>query len=419
MNPYYHLFFLFWFFNIFFLSLCQNVDVNTLYGKIVTGYQGWFATPHDGYEKGWFHYANNRNPGVFTPNSNSIEFIPDISEFGQDEIYPTDLRHTDGRVMGVFSSSNSKTVNRHFLWMKNYGIECAFVQRFLAQIMNSNDARFTDKVLQNIREASKAHGRTYTIMYDLSGPSLSEYTFIKKDWEKLTKVYGILRDQNYQKHLGRPVITLWGIGFSDRHRDRVREYLEHCMDLVRFFKEQGMTVILGVPTFWRTLNNDAVTDQYLHNIIKEGHIVMPWFVARFISLEDLSRRYSLQLRNDLQWLNSNRIEYIPVVYPGFSWSNLEPGSPFDMISRQQGRFLWEQVKIARAAGVRYLFQAMFDEVNEGTNIFKVTDDVPVGGKWLTYEGLGSDFYLKMVGKATLCIKDGQCNFLIAANETKM
>ena len=46
-----------------------------------------------------------------------------------------------------------------------------------------------------------------------------------------------------------------------------------------------------------------------------------------------------------------------------------------------------------------IYVAMFDEVDEGTAIFKCTNDVLAGGasKFLTYEGLPSDFYLKLTG----------------------
>jgi hypothetical protein len=41
---------------------------------------------------------------------------------------------------------------------------------------------------------------------------------------------------------------------------------------------------------------------------------------------------------------------------------------------------------------------MFDEVDEGTAIFKCTNDVPAGDtKFVTYEGLPSDFYLRLTG----------------------
>ena len=46
-----------------------------------------------------------------------------------------------------------------------------------------------------------------------------------------------------------------------------------------------------------------------------------------------------------------------------------------------------------------IYVAMFDEVDEGTAIFKCTSDVPPGAesKFLGYEGLPSDFYLRLTG----------------------
>ena len=47
-----------------------------------------------------------------------------------------------------------------------------------------------------------------------------------------------------------------------------------------------------------------------------------------------------------------------------------------------------------------IYVAMFDEVDEGTAIFKCKNDVPVSDKdkFVTYEGLPSDFYLKLTGQ---------------------
>jgi glycoprotein endo-alpha-1,2-mannosidase len=95
-----------------------------------------------------------------------------------------------------------------------------------------------------------------------------------------------------------------------------------------------------------------------------------------------------------------RIDYLPVVFPGFSWHNMNPTAPFNRIPRHGGRFYWRQVGRALQAGNTMLYGAMFDEVDEGTAIFKCTNDVPVGeSSFVTYEGLPSDFYLKVVGTA--------------------
>jgi len=52
-----------------------------------------------------------------------------------------------------------------------------------------------------------------------------------------------------------------------------------------------------------------------------------------------------------------------------------------------------------------IYQAMFDEIDEGTAIFKVTNDPPTGpSTFVTLEGLPSDYYLKLVGKGTQLLR---------------
>jgi len=52
---------------------------------------------------------------------------------------------------------------------------------------------------------------------------------------------------------------------------------------------------------------------------------------------------------------------------------------------------------------------MFDEVNEGTAIFKCTDNPPVSdiAKFVDMDGLPSDQYLWLTGKATEFLKEGK------------
>jgi hypothetical protein len=96
---------------------------------------------------------------------------------------------------------------------------------------------------------------------------------------------------------------------------------------------------------------------------------------------------------------------MPVVFPGFSWHNMY-GGPSAQIPRLRGQFLWSQFCEAKRANAPMVYVAMFDEVDEGTAIFKCANEVPEGEKsqFVTYEGLPSDFYLKMVGEGAELIR---------------
>jgi hypothetical protein len=47
---------------------------------------------------------------------------------------------------------------------------------------------------------------------------------------------------------------------------------------------------------------------------------------------------------------------------------------------------------------------MFDDVDEGTAIFKVTGDPPTQAHFDTFEGLPSDWYLRLTAEGTKVIR---------------
>ena len=104
---------------------------NSIEGKILAGYQGWFNAIGDGSNLKWKHYANSKQ---FNPGSTSVDFWPDVSELDKDELFKTEFVHKDGESAYVFSSANAKTVNRHFKWMHDYGIDGVFAQRFVVSL---------------------------------------------------------------------------------------------------------------------------------------------------------------------------------------------------------------------------------------------------------------------------------------------
>lgn len=375
-----------------------GVDCSTLRGKIVCGYQGWFAAPEDGSGRGWRHYSKR---GRFQPGSCSIDLWPDVSELDDDERYATLFRHKDARAAHVFSSYNAKTVLRHFRWMQQYGIDGVFVQRFGVETLDAKDLRHCNAVLAGCREGANRCGRCYAVMYDLTSLGAGGTRHIVEDWKLLVERMQIGKDSHdhaYLQHGGKPVVALWGIGFNDN-----RAYtLAECERLVEFLKDDprygGFTVLLGVPTGWQTLDADSVNDPQLHRVIARADLVSPWTVGRYRTLEQIEAHADRRWRKDLDWCRQNGKGYLPVAFPGFSWHNLHGAAVLDEIPRLKGRFLWKQFVAAKRVGATMIYLAMFDEMDEGTAVFKCTNDPPVGeSPFLTLEGLPSDHYLWLTG----------------------
>ena len=379
----------------------KGVDCSTMTGKVLCGYQGWHAAEGDGLGRGWYHWTGRNG---FKPGSTNVDLWPDVTELGPDERYATAFKLADGKPAEVYSAQNAKTVSRHFQWMRDYGIDGVFVQRFAGEVFNPPGLRQFNTVLANCREGANKFGRTYAVMYDLSGMRAGQMGKVIDDWKLLTTKMQITKDPAYLHHAGHPVVAVWGFGFSDGRKYTLQEGL----DLVAFLKSKEggeCTVMLGVPTYWRTLERDTVKDETLHELIRKADIVSPWTVGRFGTAEQATKYAEKTMTPDIAWCDKNGKEYLPVVFPGFSWHNMNAKSPTNQIPRKGGQFLWSQFAAAKKAGAKMVYQAMFDEVDEGTAIYKCTNDVPVGAStFLTYEGLPSDHYLKVVGTASRMIR---------------
>ena len=372
----------------------DRVDSKTLTGKVFCGYQGWFSCDGDGANLGWAHWAKHGNQ-PFAPGNVCVDLWPDVSEYDADERFATRFKRADGRFAEVFSSSNRKTVLRHFQWMQEYGIDGAFVQRFANGLRDPNLLHQKNSVLSHARAGAEQTGRAFAVMYDLSGLAAGAMYTVREDWKVLQTGMKITENLAYLHHKGRPVVAVWGVGFNDN-----RSYsLSECLKLLQWLKAEGCTVMLGVPSFWREGRRDAVDDPLLLELLKQADIVSPWTVGRYRTPEEARQHAKLVWQPDRDWCEGRRIDFLPVVYPGFSWHNLK-GDRLGDIPRLKGQFLWSQLAAAKRTGCEMIYVAMFDEVDEGTAIFKCTNDPPTGNgaKFLNYEQLPSDFYLRLVGE---------------------
>ena len=369
----------------------------SLDGQVLCGYQGWLRTPKDYEGAGWRHCLRQRE-GRWLPLT---DYLPDVSEAAPEERCRLPLVCTNG-FAEVVSADNRNTVNRHFGWMRQYGIDGVFVQRFPTDMYHRNggatQSRVSgDRVLGHCRDAAMANGRSYALMYDLSGMGSNADVVVKSDWRHLVADGVVLgtNDVAWQYHNGKPVIAIWGVGFNDN-----RQYgLDACERLVDFFKGEGCAVLLGLPFYWRTLKADTVSDARLHALVRKADIVHSWSVGRFGDDKGVGRAEAVW-REDAAWCRANTLAFMPVVFPGFSWCNLKETNAG--IPRREGAFLWSQFAAARRAGASCVYVAMFDEVDEGTQIFKVNNAPPAGEgfAYLSYGALPSDHYLWLTGEAT-------------------
>ena len=76
-------------------------------------------------------------------------------------------------------------------------------------------------------------------------------------------------------------------------------------------------------------------------------------------------------------------------------------SPSSRYPTYEGRVMGAYQGWFRApdAGAKMFYVAMFDEMDEGTAIFKCSSNLPVGPKRCDYDGMPSDHYLWLTGRA--------------------
>jgi hypothetical protein len=377
-----------------------GVDTSTLTGKVMAGYQGWFNCEGDGAGLGWTHWARNRSK-QFGPGNINVDLWPDMSELSASERFTSGFKLADGRPAEVFSSFHRETVLRHFRWMREYGMDGAFVQRFANGLKSQATRRHKDVVLANCREGANREGRAYAVMYDLSGLPAGAVTQVVEDWRMLRQEMKIGDDPAYLRHRGKPLVAIWGIGFSDDRKYSLAE----CRSMVESLKADGCSVMLGIPTGWRELNRDAVPDPALHEMLMLADVLSPWTPGRYRNPKEVSRHGEKLWKPDIAWCREHSLDYLPVVFPGFSWHNMNPESPLGQIPRLKGEFLWSQFVAAKKADAQMIYVAMFDEVDEGTAIFKCSNELLLDPeRFLDFEGMPSDHYLWLTGQGSSLLR---------------
>ncbi|KAJ3929454.1 MAG: hypothetical protein NXY57DRAFT_1050018 [Lentinula lateritia] len=395
----------------------KRADPSTIQDKFLVGYQGWFTCAGDGEpidpgHHGWLHWFNYPIPNGGRP---TIDPWPDVSEYSPSELYTVPgVNSPSGEPATLFSSRHPKTVQRHFHWMARHGIDGVFLQRFLGQCDTERGSkgipRLRDEIHDRVQEAAEKEGRVFAVMYDVTGVEPDDVMRIfTKDWIHLVREKRILESPNYLRERGMPVIGLWGFGF-DKRKD-TPELVREVTRFVRDVTPGGAYIMAGTATHWRRSTEDADRNPaFLDVWLKEFDAISPWMVGRLTDEEHVDMYAQHYMKADIELLRKSheeggrKIDYIPVIYPGFSGLNLSEGKwKFNQIKRNGGKFLWQQIFNAKRLGLRVMYG-----YDEGTALMPVVEKsrlLPRSDKYsfmaLDADGydLPADWYMRICGFA--------------------
>ena len=401
--------------------LCPHAggsEYSEFIGKSVAGYQAWFRVA--GRYEFWHHWGNDavESDGTRWPraNNHTFEIYPDISIYEEADLAQTGFADLgNGESARLYNAASPSVIAKHFSLMQEHGIDGVAVQRFIGPEMRTI-ANNPAATLHSISRQAEQNNRLFYICYDITSTGLESTwaDLIRFDWVyNIEQNYSLTQSSAYATVSGKPVVELWGTGFTDNHPGNAAETIA----LIEWLKSRGCYVIGGVPTYWRENRNDAkgpsqpnpANQESFEEVYKHYDMLSPWLVGRFSNYQEAQYFFRLQ-GQDKRYCDSLHIGYMPTVFPGFGWATWNTGVP-NQAPRHAGEFLWEQAKNIRQTGCTNMYFSMFDEYDEGTALLSAATDytmLPTDAYFLTTSAdgrwLSPDFYLRLAGDATRMLK---------------
>jgi len=385
-----------------FITYGQHPD-NSVVGKVFCGYQAWFNCKGDGSPRDtWAHWGGNPP----SPGNLSFEVYPDVTDYAPSSLFQSGFADLgDGQPAKLFSSYRENVIDVHGAWLQKYGIDGVALQRFLGPVLSSASIKANrDSIAVRLKRTSEKYETLYYLMYDMSPDNVDGF---KGDVLHMENDLKFMDSPNYAMQDGKPVICLWGIGFDHRDGDG---YSTNSQTIIDWLHGKGYYVIGGVPSRWRQTNGDGDVALGYEDVFASLDMISPWTPGRYRHVDGADNWKRDFLVPDKAKCDELGIDYQPVIFPGFAWSNWNGGDA-NSYPRHKGEFLWAQAENIANLDIPSMYVAMFDEYDEGTNIMKMADSylgIPGDQYFLTSSADGryisSDFYLRLVGKATRVIK---------------
>lgn len=367
------------------------------------GYQAWHLCEGDGSPRNrWIHWFRENTPDAEHIHS---DMWPDMSEYPEDELFDTQMVYPDGRTVRVYSAYRYSTIDLHIKWMKEYGLKGCFLQWFVDQIPSTWDGQShlgeRETIAQHVRTACEKYGIKFCLM---PCAATGEYSTEKviRFWKHCVDKLRITESPQYIYQNGKPVIGFWGLGFTPDVSTITPLQASETLDFLQNAEEQKYHVYVmgGVERPWGThawRNNRQ--DEWVP-VFHRLDMISPW---RTLFKNPVSEDLVQLMVDDLAYCRRHDLDYCPVVSPGDSSYNLHDNPALlNWRPREGGHFLWKQVYEVCRMGSKFMYVAMFDEIDEGTAMYKQAPtlaECPMadGQVPLDYDGydLPSDWYLRI------------------------
>ncbi len=404
---------------IFYGSTARAADTVTPEGfeySTFVGYQAWFNVPNDATGRGWFHWGTT---DPLSAQNMVIDMWPDQSEYPATALQNTGFTLGNGAAATAYSAFNDGVIDTHFRWMQQYDVAGAFLQWFVV-----DDPNYRLQISKKVQASAEKYGRKLVIMFDIAGTGAQAncgtgaalVQCLQARWISAVD-NGITNSPAYQRFNNKPLVGLWGLGLNGNNHFTASDATAFIDWLHTGAPVQYQaTVMGGVSTGWSTNSGDAIqTDGALwQQTYDKLDIVSPWTVGRYTDDQSASNFIRSTTAADLARIRQNNQRYLPVMFPGFSWANLMKGKPSgtpNLIPRRGGQFFWTQAREYAALGVTSYYVAMFDEIDEGTAIYKTAPTAASApGQFYTVtldaDGLAlpTDWYLQVNSSVVNAIK---------------
>ena len=326
------------------------------------GYQAW----HRGPEDNWSHWFDDGIPDAAHMSGDNW---PDFSEYPI--LYQTQLLYPDGSPVLVYSCNDYETVDVHIRWMKEYGLKGCFIQRQQLNIHNPETLEQMDRKALHVRRACEKYGIRFCMMpcnndKSESGRGQEYIDNIIADWKHCVDDLKITESPMYMHQDGKPVIGFWGLGFANRQM--TPEQATQILDSFQIPTDSKYRtyVMGGVPNDWRTKTKADFMPVY-----ERLDMISPW---RPIFYDPYNQVWLDRLAGDKEFCDARGIDYNPTVSPGSSvaYQNFDPLLR-NKNPRDGGNYLWKQVYEVCKLKNKFIYVAMYDEIDEGTAMYKMAE----------------------------------------------